>query len=369
MSSGPYALIMKKIASDAMIGPEKGQPLLEKLVRHCFTPDEAELAGRMNFFYKPEPVKTLAKRIGRREDELLPLLEAMADKGVIRAGAKGYALLPILPGIFENALLPGGETPWHIELARIVNELFETGYIRRYIDTPTRVARVIPVEETVEFKNSKVDSDYMSRMIDSHDTMAVLNNCQCRQAAFFVGNECTTASRADGCLVFGSFAKPFLDRGGARPVSKEEMRSIIKERWKNNLVFYTGNISHESTNFICTCCSCCCHMTKQIIRPQPGMILAEPHYKAVCDDSKCIDCGKCLAACSTFAHDMDGRRHTYDPNRCVGCGLCISACPAGALDMAENPAFRKPPKTFKRLVLSLAPAKISAVIKQKLKGN
>lgn len=369
MDSGPYARIMNQFTADAMIGPEKGQPLLEKLVHHCFTPDEAELAGRMNFFYKPESLKTLARRTGRSEEELRPLLDNMADKGVIRAGDKGYALLPILPGIFENALMRGDETPWHVEFARIMNELYDTGYVRRYLDTPTRVARVIPVEETVTFKNSKVDSDYISRMIDAHDTMAVLNNCQCRQAAHFLGNPCTTASRFDGCLAFGSFAKPFLDRGGARLVTRDEMRSIVKERWKSNLVFYTGNISHKSTNFICTCCSCCCHMTKQIIRPQPDMIVAPPHYKAVCDDSKCIDCGKCLAACATFAHDMDGRRHTYDPHRCIGCGLCISACPAGALDMVENPAFRKPPKTFRRLVFSLAPAKISAVVKQKLKGS
>ena len=75
------------------------------------------------------------------------------------------------------------------------------------------------------------------------------------------------------------------------------------------------------------------------------------------------------AACAALAHGMNGRRHTYDPARCIGCGLCLSACPSGALDMEENPKFRKPPKTFKRLVFSLAPAKLSAVVKQKLKGN
>ena len=94
MGSGPCALFRKKLTLDSMIVPEEGQPLLE----------------------------------------------AMADKGVIRPGEKGCVLLPLLPGIFENALLCGGETPWHVELARIVDELFETGCIRRYIETPAPTA-------------------------------------------------------------------------------------------------------------------------------------------------------------------------------------------------------------------------------------
>jgi len=55
--------------------------------------------------------------------------------------------------------------------------------------------------------------------------------------------------------------------------------------------------------------------------------------KAVIDQEKCIDCGRCYIACEDTAHQAitpmkNGRRHfEVKEEECVGCNLCVSVCP------------------------------------------
>ena len=80
-----------------------------------------------------------------------------------------------------------------------------------------------------------------------------------------------------------------------------------------------------------------------------GAISRDPKTgKAVIDQSKCIKCGKCKAACpyEAIAHrtrpcaqacgvkaiSSDGLgRASIDPKKCVGCGQCMVSCPFGAI--------------------------------------
>jgi dihydropyrimidine dehydrogenase (NAD+) subunit PreA len=55
--------------------------------------------------------------------------------------------------------------------------------------------------------------------------------------------------------------------------------------------------------------------------------------KAVIDQDKCIECGRCHIACEDTAHQAitsmkDGRRHfEVKEEECVGCNLCVNVCP------------------------------------------
>ncbi len=55
--------------------------------------------------------------------------------------------------------------------------------------------------------------------------------------------------------------------------------------------------------------------------------------KAVIDQSKCIQCGRCHIVCEDTSHQAisatkDGRRwFEVDETECVGCNLCVSVCP------------------------------------------
>jgi Na+-translocating ferredoxin:NAD+ oxidoreductase subunit B len=365
-----YKRLARIFSSESMIGPDEGEELLLQLLMHSFTPREADIAINLPVFYKTLSLEKVARLAKKNPEEVKPLLDAMVVRGVIRGRGKGYALLPVLPGMFENVLMDGDETPWHREFARIASRLYETGYVRKYLEHPTRVVRSIPLGEELGATSTRIDPDRVEQMIRSHDTLAVLNNCQCRQARYMEGRECVRADRLDGCLAFGDIAGLYLERGGARKVDRDSMRSIVRDRIGNKLVFFAGNVAAKSSNQICTCCDCCCHMLGQIIQVNPGLIVTPPRFRVRVDKNACTGCGKCLSACNLLAHSMEGKRHVYDPSRCVGCGLCLAVCRPAAIDMVENGKYRKPAGDFKRLTLRLAPFKIMAMIKSRvLKKN
>ena len=347
-----------------MIGPPANEKRLLSLLHHCFTPEEAAIAAELPLFYLPASLTRITKTLSMKEEVLKPFLDSMIRKGVIRGKRGGYALLPLFPGIFENVLLSGDESPWHREFVRLSSELFETGYIRRYLDSPAPVTRTIPVNKTLHYTNMQVNLDHMDRIITSHKLMAVLHNCQCRQAAHLKGEECRKAERTDGCLVFGRFAKIFIDRGSAQKVSRQSMSSIVQDRWGKNLTFFTGNVAHSNPNLICTCCDCCCHMLGQIINHDPRSIVTPPEFIAVVDEEKCVHCGKCISSCNLFAHSISDGKHAVKQTRCVGCGLCVLACSFGAITMRENPGYRKPSRNYVQLALKVVPGKLMSYMRR-----
>ncbi len=364
-----YSRLARIYSNEAMIGPDEGERLLMELLMHAFTPEEAAVACHLPFFYRPKDINNIARKAKRRPEEIRPILDTMVEKGVIRGRGKGYALLPVLPGMFENVLIDNGETPWHREFARIASRLYETGYVRKYLTHPTQVVRSISLDKEIEGKSSVVDPDRVEQMIRFHETLAVLNNCQCRQARYLEGIECTRAGRHDGCLAFGDFARLYIERGGARPLDRDSMRAVVRERIDSNLVFFAGNVGAGSPNQICTCCDCCCHMIGQIIGVDPGLIVTPPRYIAAVSEDICTDCGLCVGSCNLKAHFMNGKKHVYDPSRCVGCGLCVVQCPVSAITMEERSGYRPSPPSFKRLAIRLAPSKIMSMIKGRIAGT
>jgi len=364
-----YLSLAGRFAEEAMIGPRADSGLLTEFLRHCFAPGEAGIAVLLPFYYQPWTLEKTVKAAGAPKEVVKPFLDSMVAKGLIRGRQGKYSLLPILPGMFENVLMDNDETTWHKKFARLASELYETGYVRKYLEQSTHVLRSIPIGESVERESRALNPDDVEMMIRSHDLMVVLNNCQCRQAKYLVGEECSRADRTDGCIAFGDFAHLYLERGVARQLDRESMRSVVRERSDNNLVFLAGNVSAGNANQICTCCDCCCHLLGQIVKIDPDYVVSPPRYVAVVNEKKCNSCGKCISACNIMAHEMMGKRHFYDQTRCIGCGLCLGVCPTAAIDFVENPGYKKPAKNFKRLAIRLAPAKIMAMAKSKIKGS
>lgn len=341
--------LARVFSSPLFLGPPIGENLLA-LVDHLFTPEEAAVARHLPRFL-PASLKRISRRAGRNPEEVRPLLDAMAERRVIWSSKKGYSLLPLIPGMFEYMLMDGRDSPWHRRYAELINALCDSGYSADYYRRRAPLIRNIPVDEEAQAASSVVDQVSMARMIEDYDTMAVLNVCQCRQSLEFAGKPCRRSTPSDGCLVFGSFADTVVERKSGRYVTKDEMRTIVRDRWEKNLVFMTANISHAGPNAICTCCDCCCHYLESINRFGGRTSLAEPRYLAAVEETLCAVCGACVQVCNTHAHGFEADLHLYDVDRCIGCGLCVRACPTGAITLRENPAYRGPEKNWLQLVL------------------
>ncbi|HPG52430.1 MAG TPA: 4Fe-4S binding protein [Spirochaetota bacterium] len=345
--------LARVMSSVRLVGPPFDEKLV-RLVAHLFSPEEADIARRLPFYY-PQSLRMISLRTLTAMEKLLPLLNSMADRKVILRTEGGFSLLPLIPGMFEHMLMDGVDTPWHREYARLLADVYTTGYVRDYGRVKLPAVKNIPVNVEVPGAGRVADSDAVAEMIEAHDDLAVANVCQCRQSIAFVDGTCYRSAPEDGCLIFGSFAAGTINGGSGRRVDRSEMTDIVAGRREKKLVFLTANITAENPNAICTCCDCCCHFLESVNHYGCGNLMAPPPRLARVDEGLCNNCGLCVKACNTAAHKLAEKKHTYSSGKCLGCGLCVPVCRKGAISMAAKPAYRPPARGFASLGISLAP--------------
>ena len=49
------------------------------------------------------------------------------------------------------------------------------------------------------------------------------------------------------------------------------------------------------------------------------------------DQTKCLKCGSCRAACPMQAIELTDTGYVINKDKCVSCGICASCCPAMAI--------------------------------------
>jgi len=60
------------------------------------------------------------------------------------------------------------------------------------------------------------------------------------------------------------------------------------------------------------------------------------------DESRCIGCARCIAACPVDAIiGARGLMHTVAEPWCIGCRLCLPPCPVDCIDMIALPSGRQ----------------------------
>lgn len=97
-----------------------------------------------------------------------------------------------------------------------------------------------------------------------------------------------------------------------------------------------------------TCRGCLAHRCLNAC-PKDAITFDEKNRRAVIDKTKCIECGRCAAACSYNAivkHtrpcvracvpgalkiDMKTQKAVIDESKCISCGHCVYQCPFGAI--------------------------------------
>lgn len=94
-----------------------------------------------------------------------------------------------------------------------------------------------------------------------------------------------------------------------------------------------------------SCRGCIAH---RCMNACPKDAISIVNHRAVIDKSKCIECGKCMAACPYHAiekstrpcenackvdaiHMDEYKRADIDNDKCISCGACVYQCPFGAI--------------------------------------
>jgi NAD-dependent dihydropyrimidine dehydrogenase PreA subunit len=321
-------------------------PEILEILATFFPPEEAKVAIGCGFL--PRPTPDIARRAGVSVEEANVALEAMADKGLVFArekeGAWGYALLPIMPGIFEFPYMKGVRDETLTRLAG----LWES-YLLRLAEgmdsAEIPFARVIPIQEEVENEPQVLTCEKVYELIENASVVG-LSHCACR----------TAFSNCDGpleaCMVFEETCTYLVDRGYARYITKDEMKQLLREFDAAGLVHNVNN-SADKLQFVCNCCPCCCGFLRGVKELNVPNFLATSGFLARVDEGLCSGCAVCEERCPMDAIEMVDDVPVVDLDRCIGCALCVTGCDTGAMELVRREAAPEVPASMREMAVEV----------------
>jgi ferredoxin len=297
-------------------------------------------------------------------EELSPLLDRMADKGLVMdmpySGEVYYLLLPGLIGFFEFTFMKN-RTDLPLErLAQLMREYLEESQSAEFFGSKTPLTRSLLYEEHIPV-TSEVTSYDRAREIIREAGFGAVGMCYCRHKKEHLDETCAKGAPVDGiCISLGSAARFMARRGFAEEKSVDELLAVLESARGLNLTHITDNIRHKPS-FICNCCSCCCELLAGVQMGYHNGV-AKTGFRAVINKNLCNYCGACFRACNVKAIALPkGLRFEQKSDRyavvaediCLGCGACISSCKQGALSMAPAANRDLPPLKRKELYMRI----------------
>jgi len=319
-----------------------------KILRNWFSPQQAQIALKMNGF--PEPAAAIAERLNMSSEDLEPVLAEMSRKGLIfrttQPSSKGsqdpvwlYSLVSLAEGLWEFHM----HSVTHAEVKdeiKMVNEYLEFFMDKGWFKTKTTQHRVIPISKSISTEMEIMQYDQAEAIIKSQTKIAVMP-CVCRKHAEMLGQGCSHPSEV--CLGFGTGAYYFLENGWGREISQEEALAILKVGMEAGLVLQPGN--GQKTWSICMCCSCACQLLRSLNRMAKPAEAVHTNFYAECNPDNCTACGICVERCPMEAIELK-ETASVNTDRCIGCGVCVAACDFDAMTLQQKKEKNRylPPK-------------------------
>lgn len=309
-----------------------------KILQKLFSPEEAELVMKLK--REPEEVAAIASRTGISESELALKLEELAQKGLLFRVHKDekqlYQPYQFLLGLYEFQLN---------KLDREFCELYEEYFpqIARKIGSyKTAQMRIVPVQSSLQSNASIAPYNQIREMVAAENIIS-LTQCICKKERGIMGHNCTKPQEV--CLMFGDFARYFIDNNMARPITVEEAMNVLDLAEKNALVLNASNTSRH-LEAICCCCTCCCPFIRSLKLASNPAKNIQSNYRSAIDRDLCTGCEECLGICPLGAIKMEEGSAQLMANRCIGCGLCTTVCPVDAISMQERQDKGEPPAAY-----------------------
>ncbi len=165
-----------------------------------------------------------------------------------------------------------------------------------------------------------------------------------RSASVISQGECGCRKRVgrciepmDGCIGINDLATELIEKKEAKQITLEEALQAMKRTYEAGLVHmaytFTGK---ESVEYVCSCCSCCCHSLSAAIRFGYDNHVFSSNYVGEQDQDKCISCGTCVDRCQFKARTLEDDRLEFIQEKCFGCGLCVRTCPEEAISLVDR---------------------------------
>ena len=365
-----YVKLQKHLDNQAVGFPATRSGVEIKILKHIFTPAEAEIACCLS--YKFEPLETIFSRAGHlvdSADELENHLDRIQKMGgiesKIKRGKLHYCNAPLVVGMYEfqqNRL-----TPEFVE--DFNNYTSSKNFGVAFLSTKLPQIRTIPVSRSIHPQHNVGTFDEVMTLLQQAEDPFVIIECICRKKKSIEGDTCKQTDRTETCLAVGSMARMALLSGNGRKITRDAATSIIEQNQKQGLVLQPSNT--QKAEFICSCCGCCCGMLRTHKNlPKPLEFWASNFYAAA-DRVTCQGCGACVNRCQVGAVKVSTKKQpaVVDRDRCIGCGVCVPACPTQSIRLVKKSVEVRPPQTREDLHEILVAGKKGRLGKLKLTGK
>jgi electron transport complex protein RnfB len=333
--------------------PETESGIEMRILKHLFTPEQAEIALRLGFY--PDSLKKLQRKLKKYSmEELEKRLDEMYFDGLINRGVRSengievkyYTLAPLAIGMYEYQLKK--LTP---EFFKDVEDYFDEGFLDEFNKTGIPQLRTIPIEQTVEHEQAIATYDDLKKVIETIGGPIAVAECICRKGTDMLGEPCKKTELRESCFSFRTAAKVYIEKGLGREISKEEALEILEKAQEDGLVLQPGNSQHPMN--LCTCCGCCCGvLSHQSKLEEPAQFFATNYYAKV-DPEECIGCGNCEERCNMNAVHVEDAVAVVNLARCIGCGVCVPTCTSEAIKLYKKEEEIIPPKNTVETYLSI----------------
>lgn len=334
---------------------------LRQILALLFSEEEAFIASK--FPLEEATIDELAHKTGLAEAVLLPILDNMAEKGLIMdlpyAGTTYYMLMPGFIGFFEFTFMKNRTDLPLPELARLMTEyLCEDGIqgqAKEFFDNKTSLTRSLVYDDVIP-ASSEVSDFENARKIVATAGYGAVGMCYCRHKKEHLGEACAKHVPVNGtCISLGTAARFMVRRGFAVEKSSEELLAVLDQARELKLTHITDNIRYKPS-FVCNCCSCCCELMAGVKAGYNDGVAKTP-FMAVVDMEKCNDCGLCFSACNVDAiastSGRDSSCAAINVASCLGCGACVSACARHAISLVERAVRPVPPEKRKDMFVAI----------------
>ncbi len=345
-----YTKLQKHLDNQAVGFPATKTGVEIRILKHIFTPEEAEIASFLS--YKFEPLKIIYGRVEHlagSPEELEKILDRIQKKGgiefKIKNDKKHYCNAPFIVGMYEFQL--DRLTP---EFIKDFNE-YTSGrsFGIEFLSTERPQLRTIPVAKSIQPQQNISTFDEITTLLQQAEEPFVIIECICRKKKSIEGKPCKATDRKETCLAIGDMAQMVLASDVGRKITRDDAISIIEQNQKEGLVLQPSNTARAE--FICSCCGCCCGMLNLHKNLPKPLDFWATNFHAAVDKNTCEGCGNCEESCQIGAVKVYEKEKVAVVNRdrCFGCGVCVSNCPTGSISLLKNPAEVIPPQTREEL--------------------
>lgn len=328
---------------------------LMEILKLLYTEKEAEAGSK--FPIKPRPLEKIKELTGMEERKLVPLLDAMAEKGLVvdipRKGTTYFMLSPVVVGFFEYSLMRTGNSRIK-ELCSLYEEYFQDQLVaRETFGSETKMFRALVYEHYIpELVQTEVLDYEKAEAVIRNSGGGGLSICACRHKASHLGEPCRFPME-DICTSLGKPAEWLLRHNFARKASVDDLLRNLERSYSLGLVLTCDNVINEPA-YICHCCGCCCGPLKAIT--EHGVLGVQPSsFIPSIDPEKCLGCETCVDLCHIGALKAPAQEEPIlDREICIGCGVCAAGCPVEALKMVRRDNIITPPENKMAQLVNIA---------------